>query len=301
MHRTVSSDDRIAMGNAMNLSSDQLRQVVALETGQAVVYGGGKFSDDNPILIRVPYAKMEAQTKPLTNVVRRDWESFIQRYDLQPIFQSYSTCDEHCHPLNPGCRQVKQWCFEAPLRGDIQRSLLSIVAERISLPAERDWNEVDTSFQTLTQRIKAVAPIEQMAQDDFRCAITHLVYDFLRLRAARRGRPFKVITELAQLLLPFMSVLDENSVTEEDFYKSAASFSEHSLRVNGPFYGCDAVCPTVNGKRLCLFFMRQLPVTFIRRCFKIPMKQLVMSKRTYPTWAGTMRNSHPDRSIQKPI
>jgi len=253
MHRTVSSDDRIAMGNAMNLSAEQLRQVVALETGQAVVYSGGKFSDDNPILISVPYAKMDSETNPPKNIAHLNWGEFIQRHNLQAIFQSYSTCMDFCHPSNPHCRQVKQWCLNEALQSALQHSLLSIVADQINQPQHGQMEEVEKSLQNLVHRIKSALSNEPTSPEDFRCAVTHLIYDFLRLRAARRGWPFIVITELAQTFLTGFNALWKNETLSADFSGFAGKFAQYSLRENGPYYGCDVLCPTVEGKRLCLF------------------------------------------------
>jgi hypothetical protein len=251
MHRTVSADDRLAMGNAMNLANEQLRQVVALETGQAVVYGGGKYSDDNPILIRVPLAKNESQEAAPGDSVRRRWEAFIQRHSLAEIFAPYGTCQAHCQPLNPNCRQVKSWCLTPSLREAIQRVLLSLTAYQTM--QEGDPGTIDKGLQTLTHRIQSAAPGASLDSEDFRCALTHLAYDFLRQRAARRGWPFQAVTELAQSLLPPLTSLISQRPQMAAFADFSGRFAGYALREHGPFEGCDQLCPTASGQRLCLF------------------------------------------------
>lgn len=254
MHRTVSSDDRIAMGNAMNLSNEQLRQVVALETGQAVVYGGGKFSDDNPILISVPLVKFDTPAHTAANLVRRNWEAFIQKHKLETIYLAYTTCDQFCQTTNSRCRQVKHECLDETLRRSIQRSLLSIVTDQIGPVEDKGWEDVKESLISLVHRIKTSTRFEQMPFEDFRCATTHLVYDFLRQRAGQRGWHFRVITELAQSILPAFHALWQNRIDPADYAMFSTLYSQHSLKERGPFYGCDAHCPTVETKRLCLFY-----------------------------------------------
>jgi uncharacterized protein len=52
MHRLPAADDRELAGAAMNLDTDQSRQVVSLEPGVAAVFADGM---DRPIRVRVPY------------------------------------------------------------------------------------------------------------------------------------------------------------------------------------------------------------------------------------------------------
>jgi DNA helicase HerA-like ATPase len=250
MHRTVSADDRIAMGNAMNLAEDQLRQVVALETGQAVVYGGGKYSDDNPILIRVPLAKEESPARSPEDTIRRRWQSFIRQHDLEDIYAPYLTCQAHCQPSNLRCRQVKSWCLGEALREDFQRALLSLSAHQVM--AEGSSSALENSLRTLTQRIRSAAPGAALQPADLQCALTHLGYDFLRRRALNRGWPFQAVTGLAQALLPALASL-RTAPEAAAFGDFAAQFAGNTLREHGPFEGCNQLCPTADSQRLCLF------------------------------------------------
>jgi len=105
MHRVVANDDREAMGGAMNLNRQQQRQVVSLGKGEAVVHGGGDYSDDNPMLIQVPRAKGAGVTKqPSASSIREAWVRFVTANELTPVFTPYPSCDELCAPLNPRCR-----------------------------------------------------------------------------------------------------------------------------------------------------------------------------------------------------
>lgn len=253
MHRTVSSDDRIAMGNAMNLSPEQLRHVVALETGQAVVYAGGKFSDDNPILISVPLAKDSTSKKPIDHDIHQNWIHFLQSNALEDIFHPYPTCREQCRPLNQRCRQLKESSLNEALRNEFQRLFLTIVAEKMNKNASSDSTEIIGGFTSLIRQIQYSEHAENMGREDIHCAVTHLLYDFLRRRGATRGWPFRIIIDLAESSLPVFLSLIEESVTSEVIEKMSNAFIQQMLRNTGPHFGCDALCPTINGKRLCLY------------------------------------------------
>ena len=53
-HRTVSADDRLALGGAMAMDEPQTKALTTLGVGEAAVFGAG---DDSPLLVRVPLAK----------------------------------------------------------------------------------------------------------------------------------------------------------------------------------------------------------------------------------------------------
>ena len=254
MHRTVANDDREVMGGAMNLNGAQVRQVVALGTGEAVVHGGGRYGDDNAILIKVPLAKGEGQKAPTGTDIKRVWEQFRDQYGLATIFLSYPTCKLHCVSPNPKCADARRIAEDEAVEEAFAAFILTLVVGSLS----RSENELPELLCELysevssAMRSRIIGPGEDPAQT--RCILTHALYHYMEKRGTQYGWKYQDVVHMATQLLPSLLAVAANRKVEGENVKRLFSFCQAygarcRLRFE-PFYGCGRAC----GKSpLCLY------------------------------------------------
>lgn len=254
MHRTVANDDRVVMGGAMNLNPAQVRQVVALGTGTAVVHGGGHFSDDNAILVQAPLAKGLGQQIPTGADLRRGWEKFRDKHHLSDIFHTYPTCKVHCGGINPQCADTRRIAEDQAVTAAFASFVLSLVSGSLVCPEDELPVLLHELYANLAEAIRVHVSGSYEDHAWTRCILTHGLYQYLEKRGSQYSWKFEDIDRLIQQLLPaVLAEVDEQEELREgenglltfcELYKSFCQLNYE------PFYGCGWVC---GASPLCLF------------------------------------------------
>lgn len=257
MHRLVASDDRQAMGGAMNVDAAQFRQVVALGTGVAVVHGGGRYGDDNPMLVQVPQAKGASQSAAAAADVRRGWEQFRDRHSLQALYAPYPTCSRLCSQPDVGrepgvdCMSLRP-VAEHPL---VAEGLSALVTTLVAgyLGGRRDLAPLlGALYADLAQTIRGLVPGQQARSDQMRCTITHALYRYIERRGAQYGWPYaEGMGLIGRLLPPLVALADGQQLpASTELTEFCSSYGALCQRHAEPFSGCAVAC---GRPPLCLY------------------------------------------------
>lgn len=246
MHRTVANDDRDVMGGTMNLNEAQIRHVVALGTGEAVVHGGGRYSDDNAMLIEVPLAKGDKKKGQVVTDIRKQWESFKDKHGLDSTFLSYPTCKHYCGQGNPGCADTREIAENDVIEEVFASLILSLVCGSLSRDEKNLMVLLKEVFTTVKEPIQShiVGLEENPAQT--RCILTHALYRYMDKIGRQYGWEYADVDELTNQILPAILTVAINDITYVEVAKGLQSFCKTYFskcqQDFKPFFGCDNVC-----------------------------------------------------------
>jgi len=259
MQRTVSKDDRLAMGSAMNLKDEHIRRVVSLGMGQAVVHGGGSYGDDNAILVQVPYAKGDPSQKLTPEDIRANWKIFVEKNALEEIFKTYPACDSLCPPDNPNCASAKVLAEDTRIIEATSRMINTIVSIDLSADGQLLAAALLSAIQNFNRSIHSVLKGTQVDIDKLRCVVSHSLHTYLTQIGTTYEWYYPGIRRLHTLFFSGIApVLEKRSITGPEIEKFIAFISQYLQGCKldfDPYYGCDQACPAFGdaGGRLCLY------------------------------------------------
>ncbi len=254
MHRVVANDDREVMGGAMNLSMEQLRHVVALKKGEAVVHGGGDYGDDNAILVQVPRAKDKGEPDPTEEEIRAHWEDFINRHHLAAIFCSYPTCLSHCNPLNLNCSDAHRVAEHSEFVQVFATMIVSLVAASFYVKPEHLPSLLNRFYEPLRRVLRKEITGRTEQWFETRCILTHALYHYMDKRGQQYRWMYNDTVRMVSLLLPALLAVAESSMYKaeeesaslnDDQARNLTEFCQNygsqCIQEFGPFYGCNQV------------------------------------------------------------
>jgi hypothetical protein len=254
MHRVVASDDRQVMGGAMNLDPSQLRQVVALGTGEAIVHGGGRYGDDNAMLIKVKRAERDGLRAPTDREVREAWERFRDQYNLHTVFVPYPTCHRHCGQGNVRCADAREIAEDGEVEEAFARFVLSLVAGSLSRSEHELVALLQALYPALCSEVRARISGLREDLDQTRCILTHSLYRYLDSRSAQYGWRYTTAAKMVGQLLPAVLTVAADQKIKGDARAKLQAFCEAyatNCRLGfEPFYGCSETCGRPS---LCLY------------------------------------------------
>lgn len=137
-HRTVSLDDREALGGAMAMEDLQTRALTTLGVGEAAVFGSG---DDSPLLLRIPLAKDPLKpTPPGDDAVAAQMQSWRASRGFDALFLARPFCAETCAGAPAACAAAREIVADE----FVQRTLSRTVASTIDEPGALDrlWDDL---------------------------------------------------------------------------------------------------------------------------------------------------------------
>ncbi|MFO7696785.1 MAG: hypothetical protein R6X16_06470, partial [Anaerolineae bacterium] len=261
MHRLVASDDRQAMGGAMNLDGPQLRQVVALGTGTAAVHGGGRYGDDNAILIQVPRAKGGPGVASPGGDIRQRWERFRDRHGLAALMLPYLACSAWCQEADRVTCSETRTIAENPLVAEGLAALVTtLVAAGAAGPPRPPGALLAPLVDDLQKTIEALLPGRETGPGRARCIVTHALYRMLEERGAQYGWDYADGDALiGALLLALRARISGQAVVNETQSLEAfcGRYAALCLRHSPPFHDCTAIC---GRPALCLYRYCVLPL-----------------------------------------
>lgn len=241
MHRTVSNDDRQVMGGAMNLDTQQLRQVVSLGLGEAVVHGGGRWGDDNPMLVAAP---PPPDAKPMTDAeVRQRWEEWTRAHrDLRALFLPYRTCERHCSASTAACLDARRIAEEPAVVEAFAAFLTTLAAGSLS----RETAELPLLFRWLYGGLmKAMTPFfsgNRQQAAIAHCCVTHALYRQLERCGTQYRWSYERTEQLAAMLLPVLAAAAGHDTDAVALQKFCTEYRDSHVLAYEPFYGCRQTC-----------------------------------------------------------
>jgi hypothetical protein len=266
MQRTVAKDDREVMGGAMNLTESQLRRVVALDTGEAVIHGGG---DDNALLVKVvPRPKVKGKGEGAIEGVRSRWKHFIEESKedgLKEIFFSYPTCGSNCLSQYKDqldrLPETQAICVSARRIAEdpaVEQAFAALILSLVAGSRSRGEDEIQKLIICLYPRVAEAlssciaGPKEQV--DQMRCTLTHALYRYLQRRGSQYGWKYSDVVEMTTQLLPAILTAAGCQISGEGTSSKLRAFCQYygencSLSFE-PFYGCGRTC---GQSPLCLY------------------------------------------------
>jgi hypothetical protein len=137
-HRTVSLDDRAALGGAMAMDDGQARALTTLGVGEAAVFGSG---DDSPLLVRVPLAKDPlAPVPPRDDAVARHMARWRESPQVRALFWPRPFCADTCAGAPAECAAARRLAADEQVQRTLSRTVLSALGEPGAL--DRLWDDL---------------------------------------------------------------------------------------------------------------------------------------------------------------
>ncbi|MGD8823172.1 MAG: hypothetical protein PVG63_08735, partial [Anaerolineales bacterium] len=247
VHRVVSEDDRRALGGTMNMGEDQVEMLATLRIGQAAVFSEG---DDKPLLVQVPYAKIEASaemaSKRKSDARVTDFMKGFRGLDaVAEAFVPHKLCPSACgHPY--------RYCDDAkPL---VERKAFQEQFSALVLVVLLDPDSVAGRLSELLSTIRASLPKRSLEKGAYACVLLHAIDWYTTDFGRRYHWGYAVVEELRQSLSTYLvACLSAAMGGKESSPKSRETFASVYLnackRSQNPFPACGQVCP----KGKCLF------------------------------------------------
>jgi Helicase HerA, central domain len=240
-HRTVSADDRAALGASMAMEDAQTAALTTLTVGEAAVFGAG---DDAPLLVRIPLAKNPlAPTPPRDNVVAAHMASWRDRLADSSAFLARPFCAETCAGASAACEAARQLVDDEYVQRTLSRTVLSAIGEPDALL--RLWND-------LVSVVRARCPARVAEQDLLRALAGHGA-DWLAGRRGAQGVWSYADTALFRddLRAALLAQVERSSdaSTRLAAFRATAQIL-HARRVE-PYPACHLVC--TQQPPLCLY------------------------------------------------
>jgi hypothetical protein len=137
-HRTVSADDRAALGGAMAMEEAQTKALTTLGVGEAAVFGAG---DDSPLLVRVPLAKNPmSPSPPDDDTVAQQMGRWRASSGVETLFLARAFCAETCAGAPAACESARRLVADEYVQRTLSRTLLSTTDEPGAL--DRLWDDL---------------------------------------------------------------------------------------------------------------------------------------------------------------
>lgn len=137
-HRTVSADDRAALGGAMAMTEPQTRALTTLGVGEAVVFSTG---DNSPLLVRVPLAKDPlSPAPPRDDVVAQHMARWRSHPQVAALFWPRPYCALTCAGAPAACAVARQLVADEYVQRTLARTVLSVTGEPGAL--DRLWDDL---------------------------------------------------------------------------------------------------------------------------------------------------------------
>jgi hypothetical protein len=246
MHRIVSRDDREAMGSAMNLDARQLRRVVSLGRGDAVVHCGGRFADDNAMLLHVPpMAGKRKEKKAAAGEIRAAFDEFVSSRGLADAFRSYPTCEQFCREGSEVCGDARRIAEDPTVREGFSIFLLTAIVDGLHPEGKDAAGILRGAYPSVQKAIRTLLPGRAEDPHRTRCILTHALYRFLGARGSQFGWRYTEIERMAGEILPLILASDSAGTAAPStaaLTAFAEEFAAKSRLTFEPFYGCGLAC-----------------------------------------------------------
>jgi hypothetical protein len=131
VHRTVAGEDRRILGETMNMDNRQCDMLAVLKKGQAAVFVEG---DDKPIMVAVPYAKIEVPQDMKTKAgsdarVALHMKAYKSQSHIAALYTPFKACTAVCSGSLLYCDEAKDIVEAKEFKERFAAFVLSIVVK----------------------------------------------------------------------------------------------------------------------------------------------------------------------------
>jgi hypothetical protein len=276
-HRTVSADDRGALGGAMAMEQDQTTALTTLAVGEAAVFSTG---DDSPLLIRVPLAKDPMSPNPPADErVAAHMARWRATEQVQALFLPRPFCADTCTTAPEECATARRLMADEYVQRTVARTVLATIEQPGAL--DRLWDD-------LLGVIRARRPA-RLGQNKLMRAVAGHAADWYAQRRGAQGvwtyaDTSKLGAQLRTVLLDKLHGGSAHTTTELRAVFQATARALH-VRDFSPYPVCEHVCN--QNPPLCLY--------------RSAVADLVATRRYQPSWraADTADATSPDNRRQQ--
>jgi hypothetical protein len=137
-HRTVSADDRAALGGAMAMEERQTKALTTLRVGEAAVFSSG---DDSPLLVRIPLAKNPTSpTPPGADHVAKHMARWRAAGDRDGLSLPRPFCTLTCEGSPAACVAARRLTADPYVQRVLARTVLATIEDAGAL--DRMWDDL---------------------------------------------------------------------------------------------------------------------------------------------------------------
>lgn len=241
VHRTVAGDDRYILGQTMNMKEEQRSMLSILRTGEAAVFAEG---DDTPILVKVPYAKIEVPSHMKTKkgsdrTVAALMEEFRTHKAIAPLYVPFEVCSQVCKEPFRSCADAKEIVSRKDFQEQFSAFVLSAVVQ----------GTIDDSYSALLTYIRSRIPQRGLTSTEtVNCILVNAVQWYFTYFGRRYNWSYTTVDTLKRLLSSIVLKIGSQENLEE-IVKLQTMYKSACRRLRDPFPACPVVCPSGD----CLF------------------------------------------------
>ena len=246
VHRMVAGDDREILRATMLMAPDQADMLATIAVGQAAAFTEG---DDRPVLIQVPYAKLEgtaemASKRTSDRLVATRMAQVLQGSALAPAYGLFDFYPEADASLRAAFDDAREVMDRQEVQSRVSSTLLSLaVSPELVL----------TQTGRLLDAIREQLPQRAATGDGLRCALLHAVRWYMGTFGRAYNWPYAALATLQRdsavaLMQASAQLLGEDWRGREPLAQVLRRFRQDYLtacvRMYDPFDACVVVCPS---------------------------------------------------------
>jgi len=275
-HRTVSADDRAALGGAMAMEDEQTKALTTLAVGEAAAFSTG---DDSPLLIKVPLAKDLATAPPTGEQVAAHMARWRASGEVHALFLPRPFCAATCAEAPGECATARRLMADEYVQRTLARTVLSTIEEPGAL--DRMWDD-------LLGAVRARRPPRIDHARLLRAFAGHAADWYAQRRGAQGAWSYPDTNTLGdQLRAVLLDKLDGHDAQATAGLRAAFQATARALHVRdfSPYPVCEHVCR--QDPPLCLY--------------RAAVADLVATGRYQPSWraADAADATSPDNRRQQ--
>ncbi len=277
IHRIGSIEDRAIVGSTINLDDEQQLRIVSLEKGDAAVFGQG---DDAPLLVHVPYAKIDLEQSEQKEQVRKSTEEVWQGIGGTQAHNCWSQAELAIRAAAGSHLMILD---DAEFTQEVSRYVLSTVTREDTLVE---------GFPRLAQAVRRKLGGSGVGFDLTQALLTSGIRYFFEERGEAYAWPFDQVEELLKSFETLFEIVFKrykngtNGKLKADERKHVQEFQKlykTTCRIESyPFSGCERVCD----HKECLYGYDVAPVARdigLRRKFNLATSKRISANKL---WEG---------------
>jgi hypothetical protein len=250
VHRTVAGEDRRILGETMNMDERQCDTLAVLMRGQAAVFVEG---DDKPIMVAVPYAKIEVPQEMKTkagsdNHVASHMQPFKIQPHIAPLYTPFEACTAVCQGSLRYCDEAKEIVATKDFQELISAFVLSVVVQ---------GTLVYNDYLGLLRVIRSRLPQSSLNISAFSCVVLNALRWYFDYFGRRYNWSYSTVSQLKVILskilletLPDVESQAWGSIRiSDEIVQFQKLYSLACRRLEDPFPTCSNLCPSGG----CLF------------------------------------------------
>ncbi len=237
VHRTVAREDRELLAGSMNMDQDRSRMLATFRPGEAAVFSEG---DDRPVLVQVPYSKLESPAEAAAKagrdaIVRRHMEPFRRNPAIAGLFVPFPDCAGACGTPYAFCEDAQAIVAQGEFR-EIFMALMLALTE--------DAGDVRPGLEQLQRYVRSHSRRQAPIDRALPCLIRHAICDYLRTFGRLYDWQLPDVERLSVLMTASLTALTaggkDNPTRRQELWNLYRGITG---REEDPFPQCGDICP----------------------------------------------------------